>query len=216
MSFASRVPDWAKHGQKKKSEIPEGYVLYGKKKQTYARPYRPHGTFKALEKKGVLHTAKDYKPVIAPPPKGMMPGYTGYIRGKQHLYGRSYGAVSRLSATTSTKEKLMNPSVPLGPQYEIPTLDATKFDKIRSAQNNAYPVPGYSARETKSELGMQPRRVMSSRRARQNLSELNRGAEIYTRFRQTINSNPVPGQTKYEQPRKVIPSNMAHLQYISK
>mmetsp|Transcript_42311 Transcript_42311/g.70567 ORF Transcript_42311/g.70567 Transcript_42311/m.70567 type:complete len:86 (-) Transcript_42311:454-711(-) len=59
MSFASRVPDWAKHGQKKKSEIPEGYVLYGKKKKKkYARPYRPHGTFKALEKKGVLHTAK--------------------------------------------------------------------------------------------------------------------------------------------------------------
>jgi len=44
--------------RKKSQRFQKATFFTAKKKKTYARPYRPHGTFKALEKKGVLHTAK--------------------------------------------------------------------------------------------------------------------------------------------------------------
>mmetsp|Transcript_20181 Transcript_20181/g.28157 ORF Transcript_20181/g.28157 Transcript_20181/m.28157 type:complete len:210 (-) Transcript_20181:180-809(-) len=208
----ANVPDWAKdHGKiNNDKESSEDYVVYGGSTapRTLPRAFKPHGTFRALEQKGTLHTAENYKAKIKSPPKGKMPGYTGYIRGKTHIYGRSFGTVTRMASETTEKERLENPPVPLGPQYEIPTLDTTRLEKIRSAQQNAYPVPGFSARSEAC--------PDNSGRAKQELKELEHGAQITTKFRQTISSDPVPGQTRYEVPRKVVPRNMAHVKYISK
>mmetsp|Transcript_24346 Transcript_24346/g.43186 ORF Transcript_24346/g.43186 Transcript_24346/m.43186 type:complete len:204 (-) Transcript_24346:447-1058(-) len=196
-----KIPDWVQREATSDKGVPKGFVIYdSRRNEIVPRPYTPHGTFKALEAKGSLHTAERYKKKIAPAEKGKIPGYTGFIRGKQHLYGRSFGRLSRIAAETSNKEKLENPCVPMGPQYEIPSLK----EDLNTARAKAYQVPGFSLNE-REEGDLQT------------LQDMKRGSRIIgRRYRHTISSNPIPGQTNYETPRKVIPQTLQHVQYISK
>eukprot|EP00470_Lotharella_oceanica_P004769 CAMPEP_0170177292 /NCGR_PEP_ID=MMETSP0040_2-20121228/9971_1 /TAXON_ID=641309 /ORGANISM="Lotharella oceanica, Strain CCMP622" /LENGTH=208 /DNA_ID=CAMNT_0010419885 /DNA_START=69 /DNA_END=695 /DNA_ORIENTATION=- len=206
------IPQWAKEHQerfnKNDDEVPEGYVVYNEKEKEHGRPYTPHGTFKVLEAKGLLHTSKKYKKPTNPAPKGTMPGYTGYVRGKQHVFGRSYGATTRIMKETKIEHSITNAPVPLGPQYEVPTLPSTRKEKVEEAQHKAYHVPGFSLAPKDG----------CKKEATTNLEQLNNGALLSSRrmANHTLSSNPIPGQSNYSSPRKVIPANLKHLQYITK
>eukprot|EP00469_Lotharella_globosa_P017060 CAMPEP_0167826224 /NCGR_PEP_ID=MMETSP0112_2-20121227/9887_1 /TAXON_ID=91324 /ORGANISM="Lotharella globosa, Strain CCCM811" /LENGTH=208 /DNA_ID=CAMNT_0007728587 /DNA_START=39 /DNA_END=665 /DNA_ORIENTATION=+ len=206
------VPSWAKEHQdrfnQKDEEIPTGYVVYNEKQKEQKRSYTPHGTFKVLEAKGLLHTSKNYKKPKNQAPKGKIPGYTGYVRGKQHVFGRSFGSATRIAKESKLEHSITNAPVPLGPQYEVPTLPSTRKEKVEEAQHKAYHVPGFSLAPKEG----------CKKAAVSNLEQLNNGAILSSRrmAQTTLSSNPIPGQSNYASPRKVVPANMKHLQYITK
>ena len=161
----------------------------------------------SLEKKGELAiTGKSFgikKKKKIPPLKGKMPGYTGYIRGKNLIFGRTYGQTSRLSMEIDYRKHVADPPVPSGPQHEVPVLDMTRATSMAAAQDQAYYVPGFS----------------SARRA--DKSKLDRvrgikfGAVKRDRYMCSVGSNPMPGQTKYATPRKVVPEALRGLRYTA-
>ena len=142
-------------------------------------------------------------------PLGKMPGYTGYVLGKQHIFGRTYGMTTRLSQSlnnaTNYRKAVELPLAPLGPQNEVPSLDLAGIHNRGSESRVPY-VPGYSARthdekmetHTKTRGLTIPGKPQSSR--------------IYTA---RISSDPLAGQLRYEKPQMLIPSNLSGLKYTS-
>lgn len=205
------VPSWAQSHSKPKSDSTDGFVAYSNTTPHVARPFKPHGTFKSLEEKGTLHIAENYnqKKNNAPARRGKMPGYTGYIRSRQHIFGRSYGAITRLSESHGPKEVVLDPPIPRGPQYETPTPLSARKRMVNDAKQQAYHVPGFS-----SHTSHKKDRQMNLKL--KNLKQIKHGALVKSRYQNKLSSNPVPGQTNYMSPRKMIPANLKGIRYTSK
>jgi hypothetical protein len=85
--------------------------------------FQANGSFKVLKETGKLtclpHEAEVYKGRTRnnlADTAHFIPGYTGFVRGKQHIAGRTYGDATRTALGTDYREIVCNSPVPSSPQ----------------------------------------------------------------------------------------------------
>jgi len=85
--------------------------------------FQPNGSFRALKENGKLavgpEEASVYKGRIKNPlaeTSYHLPGYTGFVRGSQHISGRTFGETSRRALSTDYREIVCSSPVPSSPQ----------------------------------------------------------------------------------------------------
>lgn len=78
--------------------------------------------------------------------KTKIPGYTGFIRGAQHIRGRTYGEVTRRTASLPYRELATTSPIPSNPQHS----NKIRHDKLTHTfvgnqfGDKVYHVPGYT------------------------------------------------------------------------
>jgi len=113
----------------------------------YPYCYQPENAFQALQDKSTNKHAKtrgiqqdtstrDYH----------IPGYTGFVRGSQHVAGRTYGEATRKALTTSYRENSCTSPIPSGPQNNGRIAQETNHDSFVSKVIGvkSYHLPNYT------------------------------------------------------------------------
>ena len=85
--------------------------------------FQPNGSFRALKENGKLAVGPEeadvYKGRVKNPLAETayhLPGYTGYVRGSQHISGRTFGETSRRALCTDYREVVCSSPIPSSPQ----------------------------------------------------------------------------------------------------
>lgn len=156
--------------------------------------------------------------------KHHLPGYTGYVRGSQHISGRTFGETTRRAFETDYYEKVCTSPIPSGPQAnrKIPQENREgSFVDTFVNSGGPYHVPGYTGHVpgTRATFGTSFGKASNAK-----ISEFNsthprphpqeRPNFAYTsrpRNFRTIDSAPLPGTADHREPCKMIP---AHLKYV--
>lgn len=153
-----------------------------------------------------------------------MPGYTGFIRGSQHIAGRTYGETTKRALTSEYREIVCRSPVPSDPQAnrKIPHQPpADSFVTNNFAAKN-YHVPGYTGfvpgvRHTYAKTyGAATEDEVAAHKTTENLSA-SQGFAVTAKPRSTVtlSSDPLPGITKTEgAPVKLIPSHLKTTSYL--
>lgn len=158
--------------------------------------------------------------------KHAMPGYTGYIRGKQHVSGRTYGETTRRAFDTDYGEHVTTSPIPSNPNANR----RIKHDKLEDSfiyntfGEKKYHIPGYTGhvpmtRGMYSETyGATTRKMIDQFQKNYPRQEPQErpGYAYTTRARQMlhIDSTPVPGGlASHAPPKKLIPSKCNRLRF---
>ena len=128
------------------------YIDWVSTRQNRMRPvtFRPNGSFKALVDAGKLTLETDSMQGNrrrAPAARRQyMPGYTGFVRGSQHISGRTFGETTRRAIDTDYREHVCTSPIPSDPennrkirQNQPPTSFVT-----HQFAGKVYHVPGYT------------------------------------------------------------------------
>lgn len=200
-------------------------------------PFEPTGSFQALRNAGKLTAMSNpHGRAIGgregdhiPHKKHYMPGYTGFVRGMQHISGRTYGESTRRSLDTDYRENVCTSPLPSSPQNNLKIGHVVPEASFASHvfAGKTYHVPGYTGfvpgvRQTYARTyGTTTSQEMykhSLKHPRPNARE--RSGYAYTmrpREMLVIDSAPLPGASKTgnRPPQKLIPSHLRHLQYFA-
>lgn len=109
------------------------------------QPFKPNGSFQALRDSGKLSAAvKETNEHLED--KHLMPGYTGYIRGNQHISGRVFGETTRKAYNTAYVEHVQTSPIPSGPQNNrrIPHAKLENSYMYGVVGEKPYYIPGYT------------------------------------------------------------------------
>lgn len=241
----ARVPELA-IGQNIPSVSPDAYTSttteplqrFNSTRTNRLRPivFQPNGSFRALKESGKLTMAAEDDPAIY---KGRnknplaetayhLPGYTGYVRGRQHISGRSYGELTRRALSTEYEELACVSPVPSSPQANRKIvhedLQGTFVANMFGGKN--YMVPGYT--------GFVPgvRSTFAKCYGSATADEMRKNAERWPRgerkgeekgFATTsfarpyyaLDSAPLPGGLKTQQPPEMfIPQHVKYLKFF--
>jgi len=201
--------------------------------QNRMRPitFKPNGSFRTLQAK--LASGKSYhasRPSALTVDKdSYMPGYTGFIRGKQHIAGRTYGETTRRALEKDYREVVCTSPVPSAPQAnrKIPQHTPDESFVSNTFANRTYHIPGYTGfvpgvRSTFS----QSYGATTSSALQKHFSQ--HGADSRTpkktgfaetsraRLPLPIDSAPLPGAIKTNKPpEKLIPAHLRELRYLA-
>jgi len=201
-----------------------------KYKRTGAKPiiFKPDGSFESLKMQGKLtdpstHPGEDSRYTMREK-KHFMPGYTGFIRGHQHISGRTYGEMTRRAYDTGFEEHVRTSPVPSAPQSNRKVRQAQPQDTFvtNNLAHRTNHVPGYTGHvpgmracysKTYGETTMSMRddfQRTNPRRSPQ--EEVGYAYTTKPRALLPIDSAPIPG-TNY---RKAHPTMMidGHLNYV--
>lgn len=198
------------------------------------KPFVPTGSFKSLADSGRLGPrdgsdslrgrAGDH--VVQK--KMYLPGYTGYVRGMQHIAGRTYGEATRRALDTDYRENVCTSPIPSSPQKNLKVKHTEPKASFVSRQfsGKVYQVPGYTgfvpgARHTYARTyGSTTSQMMyqhSLKHPREQARE--REGHAYTmrpREMLSIDSAPLPGGIKtLEPPGKLIPAHLRYLKFFA-
>lgn len=188
--------------------------------------FRPNGSFRGArgqERAGNRNSGEFNQP----PSKQYIPGYTGFVRGGQHVSGRSFGATSRRALDTDYREIVTAGSIPSDPQHNRKIkLDCPKNTFVTNTfGGKVYHIPGYtgfvpgvrsSYARTYGAATSQGLVSHAQRHPRPNPQERT-GYAFTSRPRQymQIDSAPLPGSLRTRSaPCKVVPAHLRHLQFL--
>jgi hypothetical protein len=191
--------------------------------------YVPDGSFDSLREQGKIsdpntlpgEEARD----VMREKKYFLPGYTGFVRGKQHIHSRTFGETTRRAFDTPFEEHMRTSPIPSGPQCnrKVPqkTLEDTYLSNMGQSQKH---VPGYTGHvpgvraSFSKTYGMTTEEQMAKFAANAtipratNVERDNYANTSKPRNLMTIHSAPLPGTTYVcDPPQKTIP---AHLNYV--
>lgn len=191
--------------------------------------YRPNGSFAALQKQGKMEHSQtgEYRQQMTAK-KSFMPGYTGFVRGSQHISGRTFGEATRRALDTDYRENLCTSPIPSAPQSnrKVRQEELANTFVTNTFGDRVYQLPGYTGHvpgvratysKTYGSTTSQEMNRWGSLTQRANPQE--RPGFAYTqRPRQmlVIDSAPLPGMTKTEKnPEKLIPAHLRYLKFLS-
>lgn len=115
--------------------------------------FQPNGSFRALKENGKLavgpEEASVYKGRVKNPlaeTAYMLPGYTGFVRGSQHISGRTYGETTRRALCTDYREVVCSSPIPSAPQAnrKIRHEDLQDTFVANMFGGKTYQIPGYT------------------------------------------------------------------------
>lgn len=200
--------------------------------------FKPNGSFNSLKTQGKLSdkpssaSADAYALEEKQKVDKHVPGYTGFVRGSQHIAGRSFGETTRRALTTDYREMACTSPIPSSPQanrhIKQQHLDNTFVSNNISGR--PYHVPGYTgfvpgSRHTYS--------VTYGNATNEKLNELNSTRPAHTqsftntavanghadiaraRQKMTLDSAPLPGTHAVEMPPEfLVPSHLRYLKFF--
>lgn len=195
--------------------------------------FEPSGSFEALREQHKLvdySGRRDSARGDMQEKKYFMPGYTGFVRGNQHISGRTYGEMTRRANDTEYAQLVSQEPIPSSPQnnlnVEMPAEGMNTFANNEKFIKRTYHVPGYtghvpnvrytyaqtyglSTNEQVSQWQQERRRPGSQERS---------GFASTSRPRMLIplDSAPLAG-TYYsnEAPQKMIPDHLKYLKFYA-
>lgn len=193
--------------------------------------FKPNGSFKCLQNSGKLGSAARREEERAHHDASQyMPGYTGYVRGAQHISGRTFGETTRRALSRGYRETVCASPIPSSPQANRKVkLDTTSDTFVSNATSSRpYHIPGYTGyvpnvraavgksygTATSDELFSASTRnighTRSESRADPGFADTTRGRSLLD-----INSAPLPGgKTLYKAPDKLIPQHLSKLKFF--
>lgn len=191
------------------------------------KPFRPNGSFQALRDSGKLVTGeREISDHLKS--KHLLPGYTGFIRARQHVSGRTYGETTRRAYDTSYREHVTTSPIPSDPQANRRIEHQPLEDRFMYGihQNKAYHVPGYTGHvpgaraEYSNTYGSTTRRMVEDfHQTHPRANPQEREGYAYTCFpRQNlhIDSSPIPGATAtHKPPTKLIPRKIDYVRFFA-
>jgi len=156
-----------------------------------------------------------------------MPGYTGFVRGMQHIRARTYGEATRRAVSIDYRENVCTSPIPSSPQNNIKIRQVEPKDSIVSKTlGRQYHIPGYT--------GFVPgsRHAYARSYGATTSEQLSQHAIKHPRprtghepgFAQTmraremlqVSSNPLPGTTGVKTaPGKLIPAHLRYLKFFA-
>lgn len=190
-----------------------------------AKPFKPNGSFQSLREAGKLaegplpeHLQTSY----------VMPGYTGFIRARQHISGRSYGETTRRAIDTSYREHVCTSPIPSDPQHNrrIPHAKLEDSFMYGIVQEKANHIPGYTGHVPGARAQYSNTYGRTTREQIKEFHEQHprphpqeRDGYAYTSFPRQflhIDSAPVSGAPHSSKaPVKLIPRQLEHLHFFA-
>lgn len=184
--------------------------------------FRPTGSFKvhgersSADRRGRQQSAKKY-----------IPGYTGFIRGRQHVSGRSFGETTKRVLETDYREIVCGGSIPSDPQHNRKIKQDSPANTFVSNTfaGKVYHIPGYTGyvpgmrhtyARTYGAATSQELAQHAKSHPRPNPQE-RKGFAFTARPRQfmKIEAEPLPGALRTrDAPDKLVPAHLRHLQFL--
>lgn len=210
------------------------FCRWNNERGDHGRPasFQPNGSFSALRLAGKLADTTTVKAIdarsVQKEKKYFMPGYTGFVRGSQHISGRTFGEMTRRAYDTDYREHVCTSPIPSAPQANRKVqhrMPPNSYISNIANTGKANHVPGYTGhvpgvRQTYSKsFGAATAEEMDmflSDHPRDPSQEAPRMAST-CRPRQMlhIDSAPLPGGAKVETaPDKLIPSHLKYLRFF--
>lgn len=209
------------------------YISWNNERGDHGRPtqFQPNGSFAALRLAGKLADNVNSQGIeartIQKEKKYFVPGYTGFVRGSQHISGRTFGEMTRRAFDTDYREHVCTSPIPSGPQANRKIqhiMPENSFMSNIGKNNGAKHVPGYTGhvpgvRATFSKsYGAASAQEMASflvDHPRDNPQEAeNMASTCRPRQMLHIDSAPLPGTQVSRPPDKLIPAHLKYLRFF--
>lgn len=193
------------------------------------KAFQPTGSFQGLRDAGKLSDLNAPSTRASEPDKKMfIPGYTGFIRGMQHISGRTYGEATRRSMETSYRENVCTSPIPSSPQNNLKIRHQQPADSFVSHEfaDRTYHVPGYTgfvpgirSKYAKTYGSTTSTALQKHSQKYPRAPARQREGYAYTmrpRDMLSVDSAPLPGQTTaQEAPGKLIPAHLRYLKFFA-
>jgi hypothetical protein len=209
------------------------YMVWNNERGSHNRPvaFNPQSSFKSLRDAGKLADLSTATPLpktaLHDEKKSFMPGYTGFIRGSQHIGGRTYGELTRRAYDTDYREHVCTSPIPSGPQANRKNAQIVPEDSFMSniSKNQVSHVPGYTGhvpgvRQTYAKsyggaTGQEMTKFLSEHPRANPQERPDFAFTARPRSFIPIDSAPVPGpQNTDKAPDKLIPSHLKYLRFF--
>jgi hypothetical protein len=198
--------------------------------------FRPNGSFKTLVQIGKLNLKStvqgqgEQDAEVATRPydtrNQYMPGYTGFVRGSQHISGRTFGEATRRAMDTDYREHVCTSPIPSSPQNnrKIRQIQPPTSFVTHQFAGKRYMVPGYTGHVPGVRLTYA--KTYGSATTQEIIkhslllprvpSSVPRGYADTVRPRQfyPMSSAPLAGPTVESAPVKLVPSHLKQLRYF--
>jgi hypothetical protein len=213
---------------------PNPYTLWPNTSKTGFKTisFEPNGSFKSIRDAGKLGAPNERGISGGAAPyyqqkKHYIPHYTGFVRGLQHVAGRTYGEATRRALDTDYRENVCTSPIPSAPQnnMKINHIQPPNTFVSNTFAGKQYHVPGYTGfvpgvRQTYARtFGTATSQEMytnSLQHPRQHPREAEGKAHsMKPRSFLVVDSAPLPGATRPQAaPDKLIPSHLQHLKFF--
>jgi len=200
--------------------------------QNRMRPitFKPNGSFKVLAHKLVGTSFHESRPsALNVERKSHIPGYTGFVRGKQHVQARTYGETTKRALSHDYRETVCTSPIPSDPRANRKIFHQTEEESFVSNTfaGKMYHVPGYTGfvPGVRSTFSKSYGTVTSAEL--QKHYALHGGAEripaktgfaetVRTRKALSLDSAPLPGAIKtHKPPEKLIPAHLREIRFLA-
>jgi len=217
-----------------------GYHIWQNSGNTGFRPviFKPNASFSALKAQRKLGPSPDEEAAEAAirgavdelsERKTGVPGYTGFVRGMQHIQGRTFGDASRRAYERDYRELACSSPIPSDPHKTrkmpiVHSQDTYVGSKMPSTQCH---IPGYTgyvpqARDSFgltfgsfSATQLESQNATQARSIRELEAEGN-ARPLFRRQMLQLDSAPLPGGIRTHQPpQKLIPAHLRHAKYLA-
>jgi len=203
--------------------------------QNRMRPvtFKPSGSFKALQDQGRL-TGLSFQ---ATRPSALhlekeshVPGYTGFIRGKQHIHGRTYGETTRRAIGQDYRSIVCTSPIPSNPSSNRKIrLNADQHEETFASNTfggKTYHVPGYTgfvpgvrstfARSYGATTSQELQKHFHTHGYHRTPSKSGFADTSITRQPLRLDSAPLPGVIRSNKPpEKLIPAHLRDLRFLA-
>jgi len=215
----------------------EKYAKYRHHNPHRMRPvtFRPDGSFRSLAQRGKLptnviaHSGKQFEKAHYPKDrKSIIPGYTGYIRGSQHISGRTYGNTTHTALTQNYRQILRGNSCPPEPNKNLKIQQRSPKDTYitNHFHGKQYHLPGYTGfvPGQRKKFGKTFGSATSDGLFQHTMKHPRAPSQQKEGFAQThrprlqreLYSVPVPGTTYIDRaPEKLVPAHLASVKYMA-
>jgi len=218
--------------------IPEssGLQKFASTRTNTIRPviFQPNGSFRPLKENGKLQVGPEeadvYKGRIKNPLANTayhVPGYTGFVRGKQHIAGRTFGETTRRALSSDYREVVCSSPVPSSPQANRKIRQEELKDTFVANMfgGKTYQIPGYTGfvpgvRSTYAKrYGAATEQEMLNHSVRFPRADNQSSGFARTqlpRENYPLSSAPLPGGAQHQHPPEMyIPSNIKYLRFMA-
>lgn len=202
------------------------------REQRHPIVYKPDGSFQSLvvgnkmAPTDVVSQQGEYARAIRQQKKYLLPGTTTYIRGHQHVAGRTYGEAARRNFDTDYLMHVQTSPIPSNPEKNRKiehVLPAGSF-VTHHFGDKPYHIPGYTGHVTgvRDQYAVTYGNMTNTQMknwSRTNPREYPGQVDGYAktikpRHFYTVNSNPLPGGVlRTTAPVKLVPGHLNRLQY---
>jgi len=203
-------------------------------------PFKPDGSFRVLKETGKLGELNAERSSWWPDDddgsrkRNLLPGYTGHVRGRRQISGRTAGAATNRALNVDLREIACSSPIPSSPHNNRKIPQATPQDTFitNTFHGKVYHVPGYSghvpgARHTfaqtygtvTSEEMLKFRATSEGYRGEapdRDFGQDGQAKPIHPRQFLTLESQPLPGGVRtVKPPELLVPGHIRYLRFLA-